>query len=300
MLKIIVFLTLYFYYWKSFSESLYNTFLFIFLMNVYHLAYWIYTILRRKRKNFMDLYGKNSWALVTCATNPIGKELCKQIALSGFNMILVGTDFEEVSHLSQDLRALSPNMEVKRVVYDFNSQMTSKEYLDVFKEFECIDISLIVNNTDKPEVKNFADTAMEDLEEIINLNIRPQILITKIFIQNLIKRKRSAVINISSGLSIIPNKMQAMYAATKKTQDYLSRALYEEYSGKIDFLTVRPFNVHNEGEKPKMFSVSTAVFARNIMNSLGYDKVTYGHWKHQVLGYLAELLPRSIAQRFLF
>ena len=50
-----------------------------------------------------SIYGKESWALVTGATDGIGKQLCFDLAKAGFHIVLVARNPEKLSNTALEI-----------------------------------------------------------------------------------------------------------------------------------------------------------------------------------------------------
>jgi len=300
MLKVLIFIVLYYIYGLSLSTCLLYVFTYTFGRDIFTICYWLYKLNFRLKINLLEKYGKNSWALITNVSDNLGKELCIELAKSGLNLILIDKDLNKLANVIQDIKFFSAKTEIETIIYDFNKEINIKEFLEVFKEIKTYDISILVNNIGRTLNSSFDTADIKELEEMIKVNVKGHILITKLLLSNVSVRNMSAIINITSGICPIPNDKFAMYTATKQVEDFLSRSLHEEYKGKIDILTVRPFKIKNLTEKASLFSVSVEEFTNSIMSSIGHDKITYGPWKHQVIGYLITLIPESISLKLFF
>lgn len=71
--------------------------------------------------------------------------------------------------------------------------------------------------------------------------------------------------------------------------DFLSRALGYEYQGKIDFLSVRPGLVTTSMTRntESAMHVSKDQCVKGALKAVGKREFTYGHWWHEIHGYLA-------------
>ena len=54
----------------------------------------------------IERYGNRSWALVTGATDGIGKAFCEELALIGFNIILVARNPEKLNKVTKEIQNL--------------------------------------------------------------------------------------------------------------------------------------------------------------------------------------------------
>lgn len=74
----------------------------VFWLGVWQLYLWSWRILSLIKRTFLgaqvstDRYGADSWALVTGSTDGIGKEVARQLASRGFNIILMARSSEKL------------------------------------------------------------------------------------------------------------------------------------------------------------------------------------------------------------
>ena len=65
----------------------------------------------------IERYGKNSWVLVTGASDGIGKEFCNQLAKIGFNICLQGRNKEKLEKVADEIRSIG-NVKTRVIVAD--------------------------------------------------------------------------------------------------------------------------------------------------------------------------------------
>jgi 17beta-estradiol 17-dehydrogenase / very-long-chain 3-oxoacyl-CoA reductase len=256
-------------------------------------------------------YGENSWALITGATDGIGKALCEELAREGFNIILVSRTLEKLKKVSESLLKINPDIKTHIIEYDFNNKNNLNDYTSTFSSIgETYDISILINNVGLDHHNTFDRVKIDHIYSMINLNIIPQTMLTKIFLNKLNSRnKRSSIITLSSFAGEFPFPMKSLYSATKIFSHYLSVALSEEMkmTNRIDWLSVKPLEVETVMSTTKAdgFSViTTKQCADAILNDLGYESETYTHWAHKVqaalLGFVPKCVMYEVFRRFWF
>ena len=92
-----------------------------------HVLYFIYGIVRFFRRHCflkpLDLaerYGKGSWALVTGASDGIGKEYCLQLAQKGFNVCLVSRTREKLEAVEKEIKSKTSGSGVQTCLIQFD------------------------------------------------------------------------------------------------------------------------------------------------------------------------------------
>jgi 17beta-estradiol 17-dehydrogenase / very-long-chain 3-oxoacyl-CoA reductase len=274
-------------------------------------SWFLYKIFIRRRKDLIKRYGRDSWAMVTGATDGIGKGICMELARTGFNIILVSRTESKLKTVSDELKKSNPNIKTHYIPYDFDKQTTEEHYTKTFGNLqEKFDISILVNNVGTEHHNTFDRVRVDCLYTAINLNIIPQVVLTKILFNKMNKRKRSAVISLSSFAGEFPFAMKSLYSATKIFNHYLSKGLKEETSmnSNIDWLSVKPLEVETvlSTTKADGFMVITPKqCADAILNDLGYEEETYTHWAHKIqafvlMNFLPKILFYAVVKRFWF
>ena len=285
---------------------LFSFIIFYCLYIIFKIIIILYKKFIRKPLNLTERYGEGSYALITGATDGIGKEFCIQLAKLKFNLILVSRNIEKLKNVSDELKNKFINLQTILIEFDFSKKFSIKEYEKFFlnnKEIKNLDISILINNIGISQRELFINYSLEFIMDTININIVSQSLLTKIFINKLLNRnKKSAIISMSSYSATLPLILSSIYCASKIYDDYLIRAIAEENKGKnIDFLSVRPqyVNTPSRAEHKKEFkAISTEECVTGIFQDLGYETVTNGYWSQCIKGVIFDIFGMKIKNLF--
>ena len=285
---------------------LFSFIIFYCLYIIFKIIIILYKKFIRKPLNLTERYGEGSYALITGATDGIGKEFCIQLAKLKFNLILVSRNIEKLKKVSDELKNKFINLQTILIEFDFSKKFSIKEYEKFFlnnKEIKNLDISILINNIGISQRELFTNYSLEFIMDTININIVSQSLLTKIFINKLLNRnKKSAIISMSSYSATLPLILSSIYCASKIYDDYLIRAIAEENKGKnIDFLSVRPqyVNTPSRAEHKKEFkAISTEECVTGIFQDLGYETVTNGYWSQCIKGVIFDIFGMKIKNFF--
>ena len=285
---------------------LFSFIIFYCLCIIFKIIIILYKKFIRKPLNLTERYGEGSYALITGATDGIGKEFCIQLAKLKFNLILVSRNIEKLKKVSDELKNKFINLQTILIEFDFSKKFSIKDYEKFFlnnKEIKNLDISILINNIGISQRELFTNYSLEFIMDTININIVSQSLLTKIFINKLLNRnKKSAIISMSSYSATLPLILSSIYCASKIYDDYLIRAIAEENKGKnIDFLSVRPqyVNTPSRAEHKKEFkAISTEECVTGIFQDLGYETVTNGYWSHCIKGVIFDIFGMKIKNFF--
>jgi 17beta-estradiol 17-dehydrogenase / very-long-chain 3-oxoacyl-CoA reductase len=269
-------------------------YLFVFY-KIYKFFFWIYRVTLRKRLDFKSRYGEGSWALVTGATDGIGKGFTFSLAKEGFNIIQVSRSIDKLKACEEELTKKYPSIKVVSLPFDFSKKIEVNNYTSDFSEIlSKYDTSILVNNVGTGEVNSFLDIPIDSVFNTLVINTLPQTLLTRMFSEKFLKReKRSAIINLSSvaAVGFIPNF--ALYSSTKVFNLYLSKGLEGEMRNKVDFLCIKPFGVESNLSKMKkgLLVISPEQCSEGSLDCLGQDTEITGHWNHDIQYFLFNLIP---------
>jgi 17beta-estradiol 17-dehydrogenase / very-long-chain 3-oxoacyl-CoA reductase len=261
---------------------------------VLKLIYFYYKVTFRKCLNLLDRYGKDSWVLVTGATDGIGKGYCEEFASLGFNIILASRTQSKLLKVAKEIKT-QYNVLTHIITYDFLTKNNVDDYTEAFSELD-FDISILVINIGTVYPSLFKNLTVNQIKNVIDLNVNPQSLLTRIITEKMLKREsRSAVIDISSVSMFRPFPYSNIYSASKIYGHYLTKALaYEFRNDRIDFLSVIPGYVETNLSKMKADGyhiISPLTHVKATLNDLGYETETNGFWFHKVEFFILNMLP---------
>lgn len=107
------------------------------------------------------------------------------------------------------------SIKTKIIVADFCNGPTAIE--TIRKELDKFEIGILVNNvgTQYSYPMYVGEVPDSEMWAIINVNIGAVTLMTKTFIEDMKKRGRGAIVNVSSGSELQPLPLMTAYAASK-------------------------------------------------------------------------------------
>lgn len=200
-------------------------FIFFFSLGFLSIFKLIFTFLKlvfitffRSPKNLQN-YG--SWALITGATDGIGKAFAFQLAQKGLNLILVSRNLAKLKQVSNEIVLVNPTIKIKIFVVDFSCGKVAirvSEMKEVIHD-EKLDVGVLVNNVGVTyDVARFFHEVEEEVwMKVMKVNVEGTSLVTKAVIEGMVGRKRGAIVNIGSGAAIVvpSHPLYAIYAASK-------------------------------------------------------------------------------------
>lgn len=159
----------------------------------------------------MATLAKNPLAVVTGASSGIGFELAKQFAENGYDLIIAAED-DGISEAAQSLRTYGGQ------VHDI--QVDLREYDGVDTLYQAIKanpqpVDAIAINAGVGVGGSFLDTDLQDELDMINLNVKSVVHLSKHIIGDMAARNSGKVLFTASVVSEAPAPFQAVYSATK-------------------------------------------------------------------------------------
>jgi len=165
------------------------------------------------------------YVLITGATSGIGLELTKLFAEDGYNLILVARQENDLIRVAEPLR--THGIEIITVQADFFNPDTPFAVYEEVKAYG-IDVDILVNDAGQGVYGKFIETELQRELDIIHLNVSACVVLSKLFIREMVERGHGKVLNLSSIAGKIPGPYQAVYHGTKAFIHFFSEAIRSE------------------------------------------------------------------------
>jgi len=169
------------------------------------------------------------YILITGASSGIGHEMAHQLAEKAYNLILVARNESKLKQMQTDLTK-KYGVLIHYYVADLYDPNIAIDLHKKIKD-ENLSVSHLVNNAGVGNYGNFTETSLEEELDMIQLNISSLVVLTKLFAQDMVKRKYGRIMNIGSVLSFLPLPYFAVYSATKAFVMAFSDTLSAELEG---------------------------------------------------------------------
>lgn len=152
-------------------------------------------------------------ALITGASNGIGLELAKIHASKGGDLVLVARNKARLEELKFELENRY-KVKVHTIGKDLSAINAAKEVYDETMQHN-LRIDYLINNAGFGDFGMFAETEWNKELQMINLNITTLTHFTKLYLQDMVKRKSGKIMNVASTAAFQSGPTMAVYYATK-------------------------------------------------------------------------------------
>ena len=157
-------------------------------------------------------------ALITGASSGLGKDMALYLGKKGYDLIIVGRNKDRLQEVKDNVKT---NVEIIQ--------------MDISKEENCIelysrakDADIVINNAGFGTFGNFIETDLEEEINMIKTNITAVHILTKLYMQEMVKKDRGYILNVSSIAGFLPGPLMATYYSTKAYVLRLTQGLQEE------------------------------------------------------------------------
>ncbi|KAH8888085.1 NAD(P)-binding protein [Thozetella sp. PMI_491] len=245
----------------------------------------------------------DAYALVTGSSAGIGLGIAQELVRQGFCVTLLGHLPDELAESAERLRGLRPGAKVKTLV--LNAQTASREAIEeAVKSIADLEVTILVNNVggnpiSPPMIRQLSTYSPEDVDAVLDLNVRFMSQLTALMIPIMSRRERAApgerslIIVVSSGARYgLP--WLVMYAASKAFGLIFGVSLARELradpeTAHIDSLVVVPGDVrsHSNVEGVAAHEPGWEEFGRSVVSktdrALRQGRMEVRpHWRHDI------------------
>tara|TARA_B100001113_G_scaffold253806_1_gene209253 strand:- start:135 stop:935 length:801 start_codon:yes stop_codon:yes gene_type:complete len=174
---------------------------------------------------------KKAYALVTGASSGIGLEIAKNLAEKGFNLILTARRLDLLESLAKEITDKN-GVHVDLLSKDLSKQEAPKEIFD-FCDSKNYKVDLLVNNAGYGIKTSFHETSIEVEEDFIRVLGTSVIMLTKLFIPEMLKNGGGKIMIVSSVASFAaPSAIQPLYGPIKTFMNRFSDSININYKHK--------------------------------------------------------------------
>jgi len=178
---------------------------------------------------YQDL--ENKIILVTGATRGIGKTIASSLAEQRSHVVFnYRSNEENALQLAKDLEALGAP-KATPIRFDVTNSEEMKESITHFCK-EHGPISGLVNNAGISKDGLILRNKEEDIQQILDTNLKSPILLTSILSRYFLKAEDVSIVNVSSVVGLMGNPSQTNYAASKAGLFGLTKSTAKELASR--------------------------------------------------------------------
>ncbi|RAL58971.1 hypothetical protein DID88_009262 [Monilinia fructigena] len=227
-------------------------------------------------KNLRTYGKKGTWAVVTGASDGLGKEYAIQLAQKGFNIVLISRTESKLQTLASEIQTkyAGSNIQTKILAMDFSANR-DEDYAKLKALVDGLDVGILVNNVGQSHriPVPFIQTPKEEIRDIITINCTGTLRVTQIVAPGMVQRKRGLILTMGSFGGWSPTPLLATYSGSKAFLQHWSTALGGELKGTgVDVELVLSYLVTTAMSKIRrtsMFIPNPRTFVKTTLAKVG-------------------------------
>ncbi|KAL8769741.1 MAG: hypothetical protein Q9209_004357 [Squamulea sp. 1 TL-2023] len=273
---------------------------FVFLTSkVYNLLRLLLSLFILPGKTLRSFGPSSSYAIITGASDGLGKEFALHLSRIPFNLLLISRTGSKLDALASQIRSANSNIDVKTLAFDFstvnNPSPSSLQPLETAIE-ELEDIAILINNVGKSHdiPVSFVETEEKELRDIININCLSTLLTTSLVAPRMVAQKRGLILTMGSFGGLLPTPLLATYSGSKAFLQQWSTALGSELQPHgVTVELVQSYLVTSAMSKIRRSSLmvpSAKAFVRSVLKRVGRTGGAQGwgwtstpYWTHAIM-----------------
>lgn len=158
-------------------------------------------------------------ALITGASSGIGRDIAKELARRGYDIVIVARSEDKLNELKNEIN----NVKVEVIPMDISNLDNCKELYNKVGYVE-----ILVNNAGFGLFGKFNTTDIDREMEMVDLNVKSLHYLTKLFLKDMVEKDKGYILNVASIAGHLPGPFMSTYYATKHYVFNLSESINEE------------------------------------------------------------------------
>jgi short-subunit dehydrogenase len=245
-------------------------------------------------------------ALVTGASSGIGYEIARLFAENGHDLVLVARSGDQLQRIAQDFSRYG--IDTKVIVKDLFEPSAAYEIHEEVSRAGIV-VNYLVNDAGQGVYGKFAETDLEQELRIIQLNINALVVLTKLFLRDMVARNEGRILQLASMVSKAPAPWSAVYGGTKAFVYNFTQALVQELKDtEVTVTALRPGGTDTDffrkegGEEAAIVQEGKLGPADKVARD-GYEALMQGRpavvsgIPNKLMDKAASLLPDSVAAK---
>ncbi|KAI0317034.1 3-ketoacyl-CoA reductase [Amylostereum chailletii] len=245
-----------------------------------------------------------AWAVVTGASDGIGREFALQLAKAGFNVLIAARNPEKLAAVAREIADKSSGKaEVRAFTIDF-AHADEATWENFGKTIQSLDVGVLVNNVGKSHEMptDFVETPADEISDILAINVNATVRVTSIVTPGLVSRRRGLILNLGSFAGSAPSPMLATYSASKAFLATFSDALAAELGPKG--IVVEHSNTYfvvsamSKIRRPSLMIPTPAAYVRSVLAKIA-PGTQAPFWTHAALAHLMNAVSTGVVVSYM-
>lgn len=250
----------------------------------------------RSNTHWQGKYG--NWAVVTGASDGIGKAMATELAKAGLNLVLVARRQLLLDQISDEL-SNEFGIETHVIAADLSDDDAVQTVLDVTRSLQ---VGLLVASAGFGTAGKFLDMSIERELNMLDVNCKAVLAMTHHFGQRFAAQGHGGIILLSSVVAFQGVPLSANYAATKAYIQSLAEGLSLEFAPLgVDVLASAPGPIHSGFAARANMQMGAALqpetVAKQTIKALGRKTTVRPGLLTRFLDGSLAMLPRRIRVR---
>ncbi|RHZ76673.1 hypothetical protein Glove_194g19 [Diversispora epigaea] len=217
--------------------------------------------------------GGGAWAVITGASDGIGKEFALQLAAAKFNVLLISRTMSKLQELSEEIEK-KYQVDTKLYAMDF-CKGDPKDYEKIKEIISTIEVGVLINNVGtNHEIPTPFDLETDEIiHNIVEVNIAGLLKVTKIVLPNMLSRNKGLILNIGSFSGMMGTPYLSVYSGSKSFMNTWSQAIGAELQSKG--IVVENVNTYfvvsamSKVRRPSYLVPLPKPYVKSILNKIG-------------------------------
>ena len=253
-------------------------------------------------------HGQPPWALVTGASDGVGRGFAQELAQRGFNVILHGRNAIKLEGVKAQLVKDHPSLSFRIVIADSAdaSPEMLKQVNNIVESLKDTNLTVLINNVGgpppkmEPLYKTFDENLPSDIDGMMAINNRFATQLTSAILPQLLSHQPSLIMNVGSAADIGMPRV-SIYSGAKCFVKGWTLALAREMKAEnrdVEVICVNLIMVTSVSfrKDPSTFFLPTArTFASACLDRVGCGELyLMGYWTHAMMRFFIDLLPEFL------
>lgn len=238
-------------------------------------------------------------ALITGASEGIGKEMALILAEKGYHIITVARNKEKMEQNFKHIK--------EKTIISLDLSLKENCFL-LYEQLKNEDIEILINNAGYGIFGEFQNTDLENELNMIDLNIKSLHILMKLFLNDFLKKDRGYILNIASIGSFFASPLLSSYYGTKAYVLNLSLGVLEEIKRKKSNVYIGAFcpatintNFHKiAGANGKIKGISSKKASEYAIKKMFQGKNIIIPSYAKILPFFIGIIPRKLISKIAY